>query len=200
MCTKDGEEPSVRGSVVANHSQQGRERTRLVLITGPCGAGQTSTMWTVSDILAGWRIPHAVIDVDYVRNFHPAPADDPFNSRLAMKNVAAMAENYRQAGARCLILADVVEHREFASRYADVIPGVEVHVVRLNVPMDRLIARLEARETAETIEWYRNRARELQGIMEERQIGDLVIDVGERSVDDVAAEIAAALGYGAQPS
>lgn len=189
--------PEDEGRVAANHSQEECVRTQVILITGPCGAGKTSTMWKLGEILAGRDIPHAVIDVDYVRNFHPAPDDDPFNSRLAMQNIAAMAENFRRAGARCLILAEVVEHPGLARGYGELIPGSDVHVVRLDVPMDLLMARLDARESAATIAWYRNRSRELQGIMEERRIGDLVIDVGERSIDDVAVEIAEAMGFGA---
>lgn len=166
----------------------------VVIITGPCGAGKTSTMWRLGELLASRDIPHAVIDVDYVRNFHPAPADDPFNSRLAVRNVAAMAANFREAGARRLILAEVVEHQELAAAYAEAIPDSDVRVVRLDVPLDVLLARLEAREGAATIEWYRNRSRELQGIMEAHRIGDPVIDVGTRPLDDVAQEIADRLG------
>lgn len=194
-CTNIGEEQVLRD----NCSQEEIERMRIIIITGPCGAGKTSTMWKLGEILAARNISHAVIDVDEVRNFHPAPADDPFNSRLAMKNIAAMAENFRQAGARCLIFAEVVEHPELARGYGELISGSDVHVVRLNVPMDLLMARLEARETAETIGWYRNRSRELQEIMEERRIGDIVIDVGERTIDEVAIEIADHLGYGPTP-
>lgn len=156
-------------------------------------------MWRLGEVLKSRDISHAVIDVDYVGNFHPAPDDDPFNSRLAMKNIAAMAENFRQAGARCLLFADVVEYHDLARGYGELIPGADVHVIRLDVPMDLLMARLEAREGADSIEWYRKRSRELQGIMEERRIGDLVIDVGERTIDAVATEIADYLGYGLAP-
>jgi ribose 1,5-bisphosphokinase PhnN len=194
-CTNVGEEPVLRD----NHSQKESERMHVIIITGPCGAGKTSTMWKLGELLASRDISRAVIDVDEVRNFHPAPEDDPFNSRLAMQNVAAMAENFRRAGARCLIFAEVVEHPELAIGYGELIPESDVHVVRLDVPMDLLLARLEARESVETIDWYRNRARELPAIMERRRIGDLVIDVGERSTEDVAAEIADHLGYRAVP-
>lgn len=183
-------------TAAANDARGDRRRLQVIVITGPCGAGKTSTMWRLGEILASRDIPHAVIDVDYVRNFHPTPEDDPFNSRLAMLNVAAMAENFRRAGARCLILADVVEHPELKLGYGEQIPGSDIQVVRLDVPMDLLIARLERREGPATIAWYRHRSRELQGIMEERRIGDLVIDVGARTIDDVAAEIADRLGYG----
>lgn len=173
---------------------------RVIIITGPPGAGKTSTMERLGEILASRDICHAVIDVDYVRNFHPAPEDDPFNSRLAMKNIAAMAASFREAGARCLVFADVVEHPELAVGYGELIPGSDIHVVRLDVPMDLLQARLEARESATSIDWYRNRARELQEIMERRRIGDVVIDVGARTADEVATEIADHLGYGPAPS
>ena len=194
-CTNIGEEPVLRD----NRSQEEPEHMRVIIITGPPGAGKTSTMWRLGEILTSRHISHAVIDVDYVRNFFPAPEDDPFNSRLAMKNVEAMAKNFRAAGARCLIFADVVEHPELAIGYGEAIPGSDVHVVRLDVPMEGLLARLEARESTETIEWYRNRARELQGIMEDRRIGNLVIDVGAHTVDEVAIEIAACLGYAPAP-
>jgi len=127
------------------------------------------------------------------------PEDDPFNSRLAMKNIAAMSANYREVGARCLIFADVVEHPELAAGYGELIPEADVHVVRLDVPMELLQARLEARDGDETIDWYWHRARELQELVERRRIGDLAIDVGERSINAVATEIADYFGYGHAP-
>lgn len=170
------------------------DRVRVVIVTGPVGAGKTTTMWALGELLTAADVPHAVLDVDQVRTFHPTPPDDRFGSRLGRRNVAAITANYIGEGARILVLADVIEHHQDIDDYARTIPDAQITVVRLDVPMDAILQRLEGRETATTIGWYRDRAPELQEIMEREAIGDIVIDVGQRTPPDVASEIASRLG------
>lgn len=181
------------GSPATSEHHPPSDRVRVVILTGPVGSGKTTTMWALGDLLAAGHIPHAVLDVDQVRTFHPTPPDDRFGSRLGRRNVRAIAANWRDEGARVLVLADVIEHRHDIEDYARTIPDAEITVVRLDVPMDVILHRLEGRETASTIAWYRNRAPELQAIMERETIGDVIVDVGLRIPPDVAAEIASRL-------
>lgn len=165
----------------------------VVIVTGPVGAGKTTTMWTLGELLSAATVPHAVLDVDEVRAFHPTPPDDRFGLRLGRRNTAAVTANYLAEGARVLVLADVIEHSGDVDDYRRMLPGAEITVVRLYVPMETIFRRLETREPEATLAWYRHRAPELQAIMERERIGDLVITVGQRTPADVAAEIASRL-------
>lgn len=161
----------------------------VLVITGPVGAGKTTIAFAIATELEHRAIPHAVVDMDALRNVHPAPDDDPFGTRIGYRNLAAIWPNLREVEPRVVILADVVEHREQAGVYEAALPGTRVSVVRLDVPMHLVLERLDARETAATIEWYRHRAPELQALMEREVVGDFVIDVGEGTPNRVAQEI-----------
>ncbi|GAB2821190.1 DUF397 domain-containing protein [Lentzea nigeriaca] len=49
---------------------------RALLITGPVGVGKTTVAEAVGDVLAAAEVPHAVIDLDWLRCFRPSPADE----------------------------------------------------------------------------------------------------------------------------
>lgn len=164
-------------------------RIPAVVITGPVGSGKSTTMDAISERLERQSILHAAIDMDYLRWVHPHPPGDPFGAQLGYRNLAAIWPNLLGAGTRCVLLADVVESRNQVAEYTSALPGTDVTVVRLDVPLPVVLRRPEGRESESTIAWYRHRAPELQGIMERESVGDIVIDVGERAPADVAQEI-----------
>ena len=166
----------------------------VLVITGPVGAGKSTVAAALSGVLEAHAVPHAMIDQDHLRWVWPNPPGDRFAVRLGLRNLAAIWPNYRASGIDCLILADVVEDRAQVDDYEAVLPGARVSVVRLDVPLPLILRRLEGRESAATIDWYRHRAPELQGIMERGQVEDLLVDVGERAPHDVALEIARRTG------
>lgn len=163
----------------------------VVVITGPVGAGKTTTSWALYDVLVDRQIPTALIDMDFLRTAFPQVT--PFNSRLGMDNLAATAPNYRKIGVLCFVVPDVVETHEKRGEYEAAIPGAVVIVVRLNVPMVAIEQRLRVREAPESLNWHLARAPVLQEIFETRGIGDVVIEVGERSPKEIALEIATRL-------
>lgn len=167
---------------------------RAIVITGPVGAGKSTTAAALSDLLEAFEVPHAMIDVDYVRWAYPAPVDDRFNSQLGRRNVKVIAANYAEAGARIVILADVVEDVAQRAGYEFAIPGARVTIVRLQVALTLIADRLRCRETEASLAWYLHRAPELEAIMDAAGVGDLVIDVGTHTPEEVAREIAGALG------
>jgi adenylylsulfate kinase len=169
---------------------------QAIVITGPVGAGKSTTAAEVSRLLEGWSVRHALFDMDYLRWVYPSPEGDPFAAALGMENLAAIWPNVVDVGVSSVILADVVESRNQTSEYERAMPGAVVRVVRLDVPIDQIAPRLKERETEETIEWYLKRAPELQGIMDREGVGDIVIDVGTRSATEVALEIIERTGIG----
>ncbi|RII85092.1 adenylyl-sulfate kinase, partial [Clavibacter michiganensis subsp. insidiosus] len=74
--------------------------TDAVILTGTVGAGKTTTMHALGDLLAARGVRHALVDMDAVRLLHPAPPADPFQQELALRNLGDLSRNYREAGAR----------------------------------------------------------------------------------------------------
>jgi len=167
------------------------EATPVIVVTGPVGAGKSTVMRAMSGVLEGRGIRHAAIDQDYLRMVHPYPDDESFGATVGYHNLAAIWPNLVGYGVRCVIIADVVEDMAGSlAAYTAAMPGTKVTVVRLDVPLPLVLQRLERRENGPSgLEWHTRRAPELQGIMERNKIGDLVIDVGERTPTDLAEEI-----------
>jgi adenylylsulfate kinase len=176
-------------------TSEGTARTIPALVlTGPVGAGKSTVAGALSDLLTSHEIRHAVIDQDYLRWVHPHPEGDRFGMQLGLRNLAAIWPNLRETGLACILLADVVEERAQIAEYQRAMPGTEVTVIRLDVPLPIILHRLEGRESETTIDWYRHRAPELQGIMERGDVEDMLIDVGERTPQEIAHEIARRTG------
>lgn len=162
----------------------------LLVITGPVGSGKSSVAEALSKLLAANTITHALVDMDFLRVVRPTPPDDPFGEAGGRRNLAALWPLIVTDGARSVVLADVVEDRQaYLRAFAELLPAVPVTIVRLDVPMPVILRRIQAREAPETVGWYLARAPELQAIMQRGPVEDVLVDVGDRSPAEVAAEV-----------
>ncbi|MEV6867168.1 adenylyl-sulfate kinase [Streptosporangium subroseum] len=173
-----------------------RESSRALLITGTVGAGKTSVADTVGDLLIGTEVPHAVIDLDWLRRSWPTPPGDRFNIEMELRNLRSVARNYLDAGALRLVLAGVVENRDDRQRYRDAI-GVDLTVCRLHVELPVVHQRLARRHAGEdaSLRWHLERSERLDQILGNAQIEDFVIEATDRSVTEVAAAVVKAAGW-----
>ena len=161
----------------------------VIVITGPCGIGKTTLAFAVSELLGARNVPHAVVDMDSLRNCFPSPQNDPFHVQLGLQNLAAIWENYRQVGTECLVLADIVETPDAGDDYRRAVPNSQIVIVRLRASQEEIERRLRGRETESSIEWYLKRSAELSELMEARHIGDIIIDTDGHGIGEVADEI-----------
>lgn len=167
-----------------------------LLITGTVGAGKTSVADAAGDLLAAAGIPHAVIDLDWLRRSWPAPADDPFHLELTLRNLRDVARNHLEAGARRLVLAGVVESRDERRRHQEAV-GVDLTVCRLRVPIPVVHRRLARRHEGDEagLRWHLDRSGALDDILVAAQVEDVVVDAEERSVTSLAAAVMEAVGW-----
>lgn len=161
-----------------------------IVITGPVGAGKTTTAMALAEMLEHEDKSCAMVDMDQLRWFHPTPKDDPFGEAVGRKHLQYMSQTWRELGIPTVILADVIETADGKQFLADALPGYNLRVVRLNVSMDRLHTRLRNRETERQIAWHLNRAQELQDIMIQNDVGDIIVDVDTENPEQVATGIA----------
>ena len=173
---------------------------RTLFLNGTVGAGKTTVAGAIGAMLRERAIPHAVIDLDALRDAWPAPDDDPFNSALELRNLAAVVANYRQVGLTHLVLAGVIETLDGRAEYERVL-GSTMKVCRLDVDLDVIRQRLAGRHALEssTLAWHLDRSGELQGILVSAAVEDAVVDVTALSVADAAAAVLRATNWPPQP-
>ncbi len=167
----------------------------VVVITGPVGAGKTTTANALFELLVHRQIAVVLYDMDAFRHVHRLPTGDAFAADLGYRAVAgawrALCDSqFDDPGMPHLaLLADVVETSAQRADYERAFPGARVMIVRLQVALTELVHRLEQREPDHQIDWYRQRAAVLHDQFIDRQIGDLVLEVGANTPEQLAAAI-----------
>ncbi len=167
----------------------------MLVVTGPCGVGKTSVAWAISEIFTERDLPHAFLDMDALRNCHPSPQQDPFHIALGLRNLAAVWPHFRDAGARRLVLADVVESEREIAGYHHAAPEAVLWITRLNASIPTLHARLEGRETGESLAWHQRRAVELSALMDRAALEDGLVETDGKTVEQVALEALEGAGW-----
>jgi adenylylsulfate kinase-like enzyme len=87
----------------------------------------------------------AYIDLDQVGFCRPVPASDTGSHRVRARNLAAMWQTYRAAGAQRLIVSGPVESEAAAKAYADALPRAAITLCRLHAGADELTRRIMLR-------------------------------------------------------
>ncbi|WP_328995704.1 adenylyl-sulfate kinase [Kribbella sp. NBC_01245] len=157
-------------------------RMPVLWICGPTGVGKSTVGWQVFADLEQAGIPVAYVDVDQVGMCYPAPADDPHNQRLKVRNIARVVENFRAAGAHCVIVSGTVDASQ-AHTYADQFVGTSLRFCRLRVGSGELVRRL--RERGWDAELQAEALAEAE-TLDRSDFTDLYVDTDRLSVADVA--------------
>jgi len=163
-----------------------------VLITGVYGSGKSSVAAEIAYLLEQRRQPYALLDLDFlgwgVVSFDEhAPGD-----QLMLRNLAAVASNYRDAGISVFVLAWFVRDRGALRNVREAV-GVPLRVVRLSVPLPDIERRLAVDVTTERQEELRQAAASIAAA-EGVGVEDAVVD-NDRPVPVVAREVMTWLGW-----
>ena len=165
-----------------------------VFLNGTVGSGKTTV---ASAISAMETTPHAVIDLDAIRQFSPSSDRDPFNHELELENLASLAANFRRAGAQRFVLAGVIEDSNEVDRYVDALRSEGMFLFRLTATPDVLNARLVQRHTNDPIElaWHLSHVGQLTQILDTASIDMVSLDTSVRSPEELAAIIRREIGW-----
>lgn len=165
------------------------DKIPILIITSSVGVGKTSVAFAISRILNKCGIPHAVIDLDYLREVFPRPKDDPFHSALGFRNLAAIWENFKKAGVSRLLIPNVTEDRSDVNGIRAAIPNADIQVVLLTAKIETIHDRLKSREHGESLERHLNRAVVLSENLERAGVEDYVVSTDGKTTEVIAAEI-----------
>lgn len=169
-------------------------RVPMLLISGTVGSGKTSVAAEASRILADRQVPHAFVDIDALACSWPERG--PFNRDLALKNLASVWANFREAGAGRLIVAGVLESPEDVRMHEEAIPGADAVICRLVASPKTREKRLRTRETGTGLAWHLQRTGELERILQEAALEDFRVENdGDKPLDAVAREVLRRAGW-----
>jgi len=82
-----------------------RSDAAAVVITGAYGAGKTSLVEEIADILEGRGLRYGAIDLDWLGWFDPGYGDHDAGRPVMLRNVDAVVGNYYDTGVRLFALA-----------------------------------------------------------------------------------------------
>jgi len=163
-----------------------------VLITGVYGSGKSSVAVEIAYLLEQRRQPYALLDLDFLGWGGIDFGDDAAGFSLMLRNLAAVASNYRDAGISTFVLAWFVRDHGALRRVREA-AGVPLRVVRLSVPLSDIERRLAVDVTTERQDDLRVAAASIakgEGV----GVEDVVVDNG-RPVPAVAQAVMTWLGW-----
>ncbi|MEV8375321.1 hypothetical protein AB0P21_21485 [Kribbella sp. NPDC056861] len=160
-----------------------------IFLNGGFGAGKSSTLDHVGDLLAEAGRPFSLMDVDW---FHRSwPPADPDNSVIEAQNIAAVWKGYRSAGPRQLVMSGVISTVDARERYAAAV-GLRLRMVRLTADAETIRRRLRGRYSASqgaALEWHLERCDELAARLEAAELDELVVDTSGLKPHEVAGRV-----------
>ena len=162
-----------------------------VLITGVYGSGKSTVAAEIAYLLEQRRQPYALLDLDFLGWGVDYSDDGAASFGLLLRNLAAVASNYREAGISVFVMAYFVRSHDELRGIREA-AGVPLRVVRLSVPLDDIERRGAADVTTERQEELREAARQIaagEGV----GVEDLVL-ANDRPVAIVAQQILTWLG------
>lgn len=168
---------------------------KTLVMTGSMGAGKTTMIGELSDLLAASGVAHAAIDIDALGSAHdPRAAIDL--AAIAYRNLAAVVRNYADEGVTSFVMAGAIENAPELARLRDAIGEGELVVCRLRAPVDLMENRVRVREPGMWREKYVGRVALLEETLDEASLEDFTVaNDGSRPITEVAREILQRAGW-----
>jgi len=183
----------------------------ILWICGTTGVGKSTVGWRVFEEVRKAGITAAFVDLEQISFYRPVPDNDPENHQIKAHNLAGLWQTFHESGARCLIVVGPINHADAIQTYTEVLPETSLRLCRLHAGSEQLRHRIRLRgkglgpriagdelrgkpDTA--LQQITERAVETAQELQRNALGDLCIDTGNRSVEEVAQMILAEVDGG----
>jgi adenylylsulfate kinase-like enzyme len=174
-------------------------KVEVLFLTGQPGAGKSAVAREIGELLWRSREAHAIIDIDELcRGYFPTQTSN-FNRSLAVTNLSAIWANFYAAGVRRLILARILESPDDLEQFGGAIPNAQITVCLLRVPADIVQRRLSERETGSARDFLLTVTTRIAERIADLDLPGVVVDNGQRPVNEVAREILSLIGWSFPP-
>lgn len=104
---------------------------KVIVLSGPMGAGKTTVLGEASDILFEQRAPHAAFDLDAMAT---VLLPDDAAEEVGFCNLAAIVRNVVAAGIDRILVAEAIETRSQLERIREALSGADI-VCRLTASL-----------------------------------------------------------------
>ena len=159
-----------------------------MLLTGVFGSGKSSVAAEISYLLEQQNELYALLDLDYLGWV----GDHETGRATMLRNLAAVAPNFRELGVTTFVVAYFVRDRASLQGIKEAL-GVPLRVVRLSLPLQDIEHRLAADVTSGRRDDLRDAAASIAA-SEGVGVEDLVIK-NDRPVSQIAHEVMTWLGW-----
>ncbi|MBT2533231.1 AAA family ATPase [Arthrobacter sp. ISL-48] len=163
----------------------------VIFLNGTYGAGKTSTLDHIGDLLSQAQKPFSLMDVDWFHRSWPPSKDDPTNTDTEAANMAAVWRNYKNTGARQLVVSGVMASLQDRTRY-EAIFELPVRPIRLTATEEETEKRLRRRYTPEqdsSLQWHLKRYRQLNSTLTAAGLDEAIIETTQRKPGQVARDV-----------
>jgi adenylylsulfate kinase-like enzyme len=165
------------------------KNTDGVLITGVYGSGKSSLAAEISYLLDQRERLHVLLDLDYLGW---GGGDHATGHRIMLRNLAAVAANFRDEGIGLFIVAYFVRDLAALTDIRQAL-GLDLRVVRLSVPLQEI----ERRLASDVMSGMRDDLREAAASLASGEgigVEDVAVD-NDRELPLVAREVMSWLGW-----
>lgn len=170
----------------------GRSDAQAVLFTGVYGAGKTSMVEEIADVLEERGLRYGAIDLDWLGWFDPGFGDHGAGQPIMLRNLDAVVGNYYSTGVRRFALAGALSTTDELNELRAAL-SMPVAVVRLTVPIEEIERRLGTAITAARHDDLRV-AKEWLAAGRGEELGDLVV-ASDGPIREVARRVVSELGW-----
>ena len=171
---------------------------QALLLTGVAGVGKSTVAAAIGGAVSDTGNVVAVIDSDGLAQFGPPPNDGlrryGFYDRLKCDNVAAVWANFREAGARFVVVAAGIDSVALRTQYAASLAGCHVQVVRLVAAKEIVRWRLRGRDNQVRLVRHLDTLAEQEAALDAARVDDFSV-VNERPPSEVAHTIIVRAGW-----
>jgi chloramphenicol 3-O-phosphotransferase len=204
-----GPNPASEAAEPGGRTVPGADGTVLWLC-GTTGVGKSSVGFAVYQRILHAGHTAAYVDLDQLGFRAPAPPDDPAGHHLKARNLAALWQTYRAADAEYLVVTGPVENEAAVKTYTDKLRAAALTLCRLHAGPEHLTDRILRRGQGGTwsqpgdplkgqlparLRQIATQAAAHAEALERTALGDLRIDTGSRTVEEVADAIVTNTGW-----
>jgi adenylylsulfate kinase-like enzyme len=155
------------------------ERLSVLWLCGPPGVGKSAVGWALYAGLARSGARAGFVDIDQLGMCLPAPPDDPERYRLKVRNVSAVAGNFRAAGCDAVVVSGHLGSSDISSL---TVRGDSLTICRLRASAGELRRRLTSRRAPDLVADSLREAKRL----DRSSFADACVDTDGLTVAEVA--------------